>query len=188
MIWPVCVNHSDFCNCRITVFWFKIILAKCYIVGIHRKTVFTDKRFKTTAIKRNKTVECFNFCRNIVFYTECLRFFKNGFSRLYRVDYVFFYICKLFFCYISVKNINLSGADKRSVALWNNLDTLWRWISPLIKLSRKIFYCKCCGSARIQVFRYYVKLRLWKNCLFCIIEKFLWYIFSVIAIDNSDIG
>ena len=117
MIRPICVDHSDLRHRRIPMFGYKVFLTKGYIVRVHCKTVFFYKRFKSRAVKRHKAVKRRNRFRNIVSDGQCCGLRKRRLARFNGVYNMFFYCFKFFFRNISVKHINLRGADNGTVAL-----------------------------------------------------------------------
>ena len=77
---PICINHSDFCYCGITVFRFEIVLAECNIICIHCKTKILNKLLKTCSVKIDEAFKSFNLCRNFIFHLESFICFKSCFS------------------------------------------------------------------------------------------------------------
>ena len=63
---PICINHADFGDGRVTLFADKVILTECDVVLVHSKTVILYKIGKFTLCQFAEAVECLNRVGNFV--------------------------------------------------------------------------------------------------------------------------
>ncbi len=185
MVRPISVNHTDFRYCRLSVFGFKILLTKSYIVYIHCKPVGFNKILQALAVKRYKSVKRSYLSRYLILDVKRARLVKRSLACLHRVYNILFDFRKLCFIEIAVQNVYLCGTHKRTLSLRYNLYALRRRIRTLVKLPRQVLYCEHRRSVRIDFGGRYIELRLRKYRFNSIVKQLLGNIFRIVPVYHA---
>ena len=71
MVGPICINHTNFGDCWVSVLALKIVLTELDIIVIHSKTVLINEICKAFFIQVIKSVKSFNCGWNIILINKC---------------------------------------------------------------------------------------------------------------------
>ena len=181
---PVCVNHTQFCKCRIAFFLvFEVILTESQVICVHSKTVLFDKIAKSCFIHIYKAFNNRCFFWQWVDCFQCFWFFKGSQTGFNRVDDMFLDFFQFFFCNVAIKFDNTGVFNSWSVAACYKLYTLLGRVCTLVKLTWQQFCCKCVvvnfdGVCNI------VNLWFREDSLNSCFKCFFVYTFDVIAVVN----
>ena len=97
VITPVCINHLDFCNSRITLFFIaEVSLQECDIRKIHRKTMISQECFQSCFIQSSKAFQHFRKFRLLICFLNGCRLFKFCLTCFHRVDQCLSDFCLIF--------------------------------------------------------------------------------------------
>ena len=188
MVGPVCVDHLNFRNSRITVFIYKVLLTELDVIKVHRKSLLCYKCTKSVLVKLYKAVKSCNACGDFIFSLESCKLVKSCLTGFNGVNNVLLDCRKLVSRRITLEDINSCSLYKRSFRLGNKLNALRSRVGSLVKLTGKIFNCK--NSIALVVFKrfcYVIKLRLGENRADRVIKKLLVDIFNVVSVKKSHV-
>ena len=185
MVRPVCIEHFNLGDGRLSFFLRKIILTKFYIVKIHCKRVFVYKTFKSLIIERQKSVKRFNRFGNVIIYRKRVFFSERRLPALNRVYNIFFNRLFVAFRNFAVYKINLCGFNRRTLFFGDKLNTLRRRVRTLVKLTGERFDRKNEIRVFVERFGYNIKLGLGKNRHFTAFKKVFFNVFNVVSIYDT---
>ena len=80
MVRPVCVNHSDFCDCWVALFANEVLLAELYVINIHSKAHIINHFLKSCNVQINKPIKSCNSFGDFINCLQCFGHFKRCFS------------------------------------------------------------------------------------------------------------
>ena len=184
VIRPVSVDHSDFGDCRIALFRSEIRLTESNIVAVHGERILAHERVELVARQIYEPVERSDGSWDRIIRLERFGLSHIGFASLDGVYDVLFDRRDFAFGKRAVKNVNFGGADKRTFALRNDLNTLRRAVRTLIELPREVFDRERVPAARVESIARFVHLRLGKHRIRDLGEELWRNEFGVVAVDN----
>ena len=140
MVRPVCVEHTDLCHRRISVFLIlKILLYMFKILDCHSKSEGIIQCLQLCLWHILEAIKDLHICRFLEVCNQSLRLCLVCDTGINRVYNILPNCLHLLFCHITLYYISCSCLDDRCLLLVQKLDTLLCRIRTLIKLSRKIF-------------------------------------------------
>ena len=185
VIGPVCVDHFDFCDCRVSVFRQEVVLTYFDIIQIHSQTHIFYEFFQTSFIQFDETFHCSNFCGDFVLNIQCFECIQCCFSGFYGVDQEFFDFCYISVCQFTIQNINFCGSHQRSVLFGNDLDTFRCRSRSLVKLTGQEFHCECNSTVCGQFCQQVIQLGFGEYCVCAVVEQVFIQTFCVISVQET---
>ena len=91
VIGPICVDHLDFRNSRISVLFIEVSAAELDIRQIHCKTTCCDERIQFLITVVTEPFDGFNFGWKFVIHRQSFRQFQPCFTGFNCIDDIFFY-------------------------------------------------------------------------------------------------
>ena len=185
VIGPVCIDHFDFWDRRISVFAQEVVLTYFDIVQIHCQTHIFHESFQTCFIQFDETFQCSYFCGDFVLNIQCFKCIQCCFSGFYGVDQVFFDFFHICNCQITIQNVYFCRSYQRSVLFGNDLDTFCCGCCSLVKLTGQEFYCECYCAVCGQFCQQVIQLGFGEYCVCAVVEQVFIQTFCVISVQET---
>ena len=185
MIGPVCIDHFDFCDGRISVFTQEVVLAYFDIIQIHRQAHIFHHSIQTCFIQFDEAFQCCYFCGDFILNIQCIKCIQCCFSGFYRVDQEFFDFCYVSICQIAIQNVYFCRSDQRSVLFGDDLDTFCCGGCSLVELTGQEFHCECHCAICGQFFSQVIQLGFREYCFCTVVEQILIQTFCIVSVQKT---
>ena len=185
VIRPVCINHFDFCDGRISVFALEIRLTYFDVVQIHCQTLICYKLCQCSFVHFAETVQCCHGSRNVIYHFQCICFCQSSFSGFHRVDNIFLDSFHIRVAQITVQQVNFRALYQRSVLFGNNLDTFCCGVCSLVELTGQKFHCEHFRAVLRDFCQQVIQLRFGKYRCFAVFKQFFVNVFYVVTIQKA---
>ena len=187
VIRPIRIDHLDLSYSRISVLGTKIVAAESYIIKIHSKSVIVNELSKLLILVGDKAVEHLDLGGYLIVHLKRVAGVERSLTALNGVDNVLLDSCYLLLAKISKQAVNSCGANHRTLATGDYLDTLSGRVSSLVELTGEIFNSKDSIVFSRLLVRNDIKLRLGEYGRYRIIKKGLFDVLNIISIIESNV-
>ena len=185
VIGPVCINHFDFCDGRISVFALEISLTYFDVVQIHCQTLICYKLCQCSFVHFAETIQCCHGSRNVIYHFQCICFCQSSFSGFHRVDNIFLDSFHISVAQITVQQVNFRALYQRSVLFGNDLDTFCCRVCSLVELTGQKFHCEHFRAVLRDFCQQIIQLRFGKYRCFAVFKQFFVNVFYVVTIQKA---
>ena len=185
VIRPVCIDHFDFCDGRISVFAQEVVLAYFDVVQIHCQTHVFHKFIQTSFVQFDEAFQCCYFCGDFVLNIQCFKCIQCCLSGFYGIDQEFFDFCYISVCQFAVQNIYFCRSDQGSVLFGNDLDTFCCGSCSLVKLTGQEFHCECYCAVCGQFCQQIIQLGFGEYCFCAVIEQVFIQTFCIVTVQQA---
>ena len=187
VVGPVGVDHTDLGDGRVSVFRLEVLLAERDVVEVHGKTEVFYHLCQLFPVFGDEPIHRLHGLRQVHLHGQGLRQFHGRLTGFDGVDDVLLDLGEFFIGDVTGEQVDLRGADARTVALERELDALLRGVRPLVELTRQVLD----GEDAVRAFRDFlievVDLRLGEDRLAGEVEGLLRQVLRVIAVQDADI-
>ena len=185
VIGPICVDHLDFCDRRVSVFLQEVSLTYFDVIQIHCQTHIFYEFFQTSFVQFDEAFQCCYFCRDFVLNIQCFKCIQCCFSGFYGVDQEFFDFHYISICQFAVQNVYFRRSYQRSVLFGDDLDTFCCGSCSLVKLTGQEFHCKCNSAVCGQFCQKIIQLGFGEYCFCAVVEQVFIQTFCVISVQKA---
>ena len=188
MIGPIRVDHLDFRNRRITLFFGEVSTAELQISQIHGQATVGDELLKIGVAHGAETFDDLHLARHRHLRLQRGLGIQRSFASLDRVDHIMLDGGDVGVAQLAFKCIHLGGTNSRALALGDQLNAFAGGIRTLVELTGQILHSKHIIRTEIrQIGGNIIDLRLTEHGRGGLCEQFLANAFHIITIDETHI-
>ena len=191
MIGPVCIEHTDLRDGRISLLLVPIVLAdEQEVLVCHGQIQRVVEYLKIIQRHGSEALEFSDICRFRIIRSQCFRLHLIGDAGVYRIDAVVLDFCKIFIGNITDDHICGSGVNSRRFLLIEETDALLGGVGSLIELSGQIFYREdtiCALSFRKLLFVEIIYRRFCENRSRSFLIGLICYVLNIITNEYANI-
>ena len=148
VVGPVGIQHLDFGDGRIPVFFFKVFLDESQIFQAHGQFLFVQEIFQPFPVQVPESLQDGYRFGDVPGHIQSFRFFDGGFLGFHRVDAVILDFFKVGVGQIPFQQVYFGGCHNGTLSLGDQLDALSGKIFSLVILAGEQFHGKAPDPSR----------------------------------------